>query len=266
MNHPLPLDLNQECIEENSPLNNLKPAAAKLLLDGSGVDVLDIIRLTVLDLIFKKVLVIRTEFRKSHSRDNQLRHYTIIETGTNFKKYVPDQFEKYFTEILDDTTFYYLRSYLKKIYTNLPSNYICYRYVIKGSYLEYTHKNSWLIALLQLTIQSKKGTILKRSIKSYLDKTQKRVSNGDISTLHSILNELGSHIFILDRSIYDLFNKVKFKNSNKDYQNTDAHLSYDHIICDDFDNQLNVISQNFDTLEINFSDNSDSDNYDADFD
>lgn len=102
---------------------NLSPAATKLIVAPKETELSEVLKLTFLDLLFKKVLILKTEIRASNSRDPHLREYLIVETGEAYKNYIPKRFEKKFLDLIDEGSYYILRAYLKQVYKSIDQSY-----------------------------------------------------------------------------------------------------------------------------------------------
>jgi hypothetical protein len=101
-------------------LSVLKPAATAILLAPSKTELKDIIRFTLLDLVLKKVLVVKHQHIKLHPNDAYARMRTIVETDKNFTSYRKSDYEKYFIAIIDEESYFQLRPYLLRIYHYMP--------------------------------------------------------------------------------------------------------------------------------------------------
>ena len=96
-------------------LSELKPAGTKLILEPN-TELIELLKLTLFDLTLKQVLIIKKSLKRSHPRDPHLREYVIVETGKNYSKYKPNKFEEYFTERIDEDSYFQLKAYLRAIF------------------------------------------------------------------------------------------------------------------------------------------------------
>jgi hypothetical protein len=101
-------------------LSVLKPAATAILLAPSKTNLKDIIKYTVMDLALKKVLTIQHKNIFLHPNDAYKRLRTVVETDKNFASYRTTIYETYFVGIIDEDSYFQLRTYLTRIYHELP--------------------------------------------------------------------------------------------------------------------------------------------------
>ena len=101
-------------------LSELKPAGTKLILDPK-TELTELLKLTFFDLTLKQVLIIKKAKLKSHPRDPYLREYIVVETGKNFTKYKPSSYEKYFTDLIDEDSYFKLIPFLCAIFKNITT-------------------------------------------------------------------------------------------------------------------------------------------------
>ncbi|AXT62656.1 hypothetical protein D1816_20680 [Aquimarina sp. AD10] len=258
-------------IEINSLLENIKPSATKLILDGSKIDVVDVIKLTFFDLILKQILRIKKEYKKAHPRDTTIREYITVETGEKFSKYNPDQFESYFIDVIDENSFYYLKGYLRKVYKDLPSNYKCYQYVIKSSKVSNSFNSNLLTQIFRLTLLNSQGKFFRKEIEAYLDKIDKEIlhliDNNPEEAL-KIVNSLKGHIFLLNNVKFELFEKLKPLSRATRTNDEGYNDAYDIFYMDNtFDELFDTISDTFESIDDFFNDNTSFDDWgDADID
>ncbi len=259
-------------IDIDALLKNIKPSATKLVLDGTKVDVIDIIKLTFFDLILKQILIIKKEFRKAHPRDTSSREYVVVETGERFSKYTPDQFESYFMDIIDEDSFYYLKGYLRKVYKDLPSNYKCYRYVINGSKVNNSFNSNLLTQVFQLTLLSSQGKNFRKKIETYLDKIDNKILDlldKDPEETLKIISSLKGNIFLLNNVKFELFEKLKPLSRATRTDNEDYNDVYDVFYMDyHFDELFDTLSDTFESIDDFFNDNTSFDDWgdtDVDF-
>ena len=240
--------------EQNTPiathrlLENIKPSATKLLLDGAGIDVLDVIKFTFFDLIIKQVLSVKKELRRSHPRDPNLREYSIVETGVKFSGYEADPFESYFVRIIDENSFYHLLGYLKKVYNDLPSNYSCYRYVIKGSKVQQKFHHNLITMIFRWTFLNRRGKRFRKVVRAYLkeiDDTILELLDNEPEKALQLIRSLKGNIFLLKTIKFELFEKLKaLSKAVEGNSNTDDDM-YDGIFIDyHFDGSIPKIREN----------------------
>ncbi len=255
-------------------LSQLKPAGTKLILEPN-VELIELLKLTLFDLILKQVLIIKKSLRKAHPKDLYLREYIIIETGKNFAKYKSNQFEKYFTKIIDEESYYQLKPYLKTIFKEISSNYKYKKQIINDLKINNLFKIDLISIIFSRIKTNIKGTILKKNITKYLTEVDENIAdliyNNPNKALELILF-LQGNIFLLKNLKFELLEKLKTIST---IGTSDNNENYDDLVwidfIDDFDSSvfdlIPNISEIFDSTDEYFDFNSDgdwSDHYDFD--
>ncbi|CAM1346467.1 hypothetical protein [Tenacibaculum crassostreae] len=251
-------------------LSELKPAGTKLILEPK-TSLIDLLKLTLFDLVLKKVLIIKKTLKKSHPRDPYLREYIIVETGKNFSKYQPDQFEKTFISRIDEESYFHLRSYLTGIYKDIESEYKYKKSIILDLNINIYYKNNIIYQLFSLLKVNDIGQSLKNDITTFLNQVDKEigdlVENKPEKALELILF-LKGNIFLLENLNFEIFEKLKpflpITQSHNDEYDLDLFL-FDFY--DDSDLSISDISYNltevFDSIDDYFDSGS---NWDGDYD
>ncbi len=257
-------------------LSELKPAGTKLILKPNA-DLIELLKLTLFDLTLKKVLTIRKILKKSHPRDPRLREYVIVEAGKNFLKYNPDKFEESFTRRINKDNYYLLKTYLKNIYKEIPSEYNHKKKIIHDLKINRLFKLNLISNIFSWLKTNEKGNKLKTDIKSYLDAVDENVSdlieNKPDKALDLILF-LQGNIFLLNNLKFELLEKLKLtsiKRQNTEDQNLEDWFWSDFIYDSDLSisDLISDVYAVFDSIEDTFvfdSVGSFDGDYDFDFD
>ncbi|WP_299682607.1 hypothetical protein [uncultured Dokdonia sp.] len=255
-------------------LSTLKPAGTQLLLEPR-IDYIELIKLTLFDLTLKQVLIIKKTLKRLHPRDPYLREYIIVETGKNFAKYSPNGFETYFTERIDEDTYFQLKVYLREITKEITSQYKYKREIIKDLKLTSHFKNGFFSAIFSSVTTNQKGKKLKVTIADYLQMVDNNIvnliENKPKEALEVILF-LKGNIFLLKNVTFELLEKLKLASINTSPENKDAiddWLWFDFITSTDISisDLFSDISDMFDSFDDYFSVDSSGDwDSGADFD
>ncbi|MCK8522976.1 hypothetical protein M0D21_15470 [Aquimarina sp. D1M17] len=254
--HILKLGNNSKFNEANIyRLSELKPAGTKLILEPD-TDLIELIKLTLFDLILKQVLVVKKELKKSHPRDPHFREYTIVETGKNFAKYEPCTFENYFLSRIDEDSYFILKSYLRVIYKEIPSEYRYKKEIVEGVKLEDLFKSNVMLSILSLLKTNQKGEELRKDITEYLtdvDATIGGLIKREPQKALEIILFLKGNIFLLKNLKFESLERLKIDTSitgGVDNEHSDwfwmDYLYYSDGLDSDF---MSEVSDVFDTID-----------------
>ena len=252
-------------------LSELKVAATKLILN-TRTELIELLKLTLFDLTLKQVLIIKKSLRKSHPRDKYLREYIVVETGKNYSKYKPDNFEKYFTDRIDEESYFQLKPYLRAIFKEIPSNKEYKNEIIEDHKINDLFKNDLISNIFSRFKLSKKGHLLRNDISNYLNEIDGIIGNlinHEHEKALELLRFLQGNIFLLDNLRFELLENLKViskahQNNNDEYEDW---FWLDFMYNDDL--SISDISEIFDSVEdyFDFSGGADwSGDYDFDFD
>lgn len=192
-------------------LSELKPAGTKLILDPK-TELTELLKLTFFDLTLKQVLIIKKAQLKSHARDPHLRQYIVVETGKYFSKYKPNSYEKHFTDLIDEDSYFKLKPYLRAISKKIPSEYTYKKEVIHDLKLKSNFKNGFIYIVFSWLKTNTIGNNLKKEIQEYLDEADENIvtliENEPKKALELILY-LQGNIFLLKNLKFELLEKLK---------------------------------------------------------
>ncbi len=157
-------------------LSELKPAGVKLILDPK-ISLFELLKLTLFDLILKKVLVIRKVLKKPHPRDPYLTEYTLVETAENFEKYNPNHYEKYFTKRINKCTCFQLRVFLREIVKEIQTESKYKNEIIRDLKIQDLFKRDFFTVTFSIFSTNHKGNRLKIEINEYLEEVDRNIEN-----------------------------------------------------------------------------------------
>jgi hypothetical protein len=253
-------------------LSELKPAGVKLILEPN-VGLIEILKVTLFDLALKQVLVVKKEYKKLHPREPFLREYTIVETGKNFAKYNPNEFEKYFTDRIDENSYFQLKSYLRAIFKDITSTYNFKKEIIRDLKINNLFDINFISNIFSWLKTNSEGNIIKKDIKEYLknvdEKIGELIENEPDKALELIIF-LQGNIFLLKNLKFEFLEKIKAtttaeSNLNQEFYNdlfwyefmNDSDLSISEL--------FNDMSEMFDSANDYFESYSGDGSYDTDY-
>ena len=222
---PIPLGL----------LASLKPAAVKLILDCNAITISEIIKLTLLDLSFRKVIKIKEDFKSLHPSNSE-RAYTIVETGTEFKNYKPDNFETYFLADLKTDTYFHLKVYLKKVFETLPATYDFYRQIIIDTQTKNYFNQGILFKAFQLIKLNIKGRLAQQKISNNIDNLNHIIANiikEEPDEAFKLLRVLKGNIFLLNSLNFEIFDRLDLEIPSDKLFNSEFDLVLDFLYLSD---------------------------------
>lgn len=249
-------------------LSELKPAGTKLILD-SNVQLIELLKLTLFDLVLKQVLIIKKALRKSHPKDPHLREYIVVETGKNFAKYNSNNFEKYFITRIDDDSYFQLRVFLIEIFKEISSEYKYKNEIIRDLKIKDLFRRGLFSIIFSWIVTNSKGKKLKRNIKDYLSEVDENIGNlinDEPSKALELVKFLQGNIFLLNNLKFEFLEKLKLvsieQSNNNDENYYDWWLEVDFIFNNDL---ISDITEICDSVNDYFSSDSGGD-WDGDFD
>ena len=257
-------------------LSELKPAGTKLILEPKA-DLIELIKLTLFDLTLKQVLIIKKELKRSHSRDPYLREYTIVETGKNFMKYQPNKFEEYFTNRIDEESYFQLKTYLRAIYKEIPSEYKYKKEIINGLKINNLFNNNLILRVFSTLKTNPKGETLKSDITEYLNEVDQNIGDlieNEPEKAFELILFLQGNIFLLKNLKFELLEKLIIApkattNYEVEYEHDWYWIDYLHDSDLTISNLISEISDLLNSMEDYFDSDNGGDwggDYDYDFD
>ncbi|MGJ8660303.1 MAG: hypothetical protein ACSHWV_10670 [Cellulophaga fucicola] len=257
-------------------LSELKPAGTKLILEPK-TQLIELLKLTLFDLTLKQVLIIKKSLKRSHPRDPHLREYVIVETGKNYSKYKPNKFEEYFTERIDEDSYFQLKAYLRAIFKEIPSEYKHKKEIVRDLHIKDLFKSDLISSIFSWLKTNPKGNKLKKDIKEYLNEVDENIGNlieNEPDKALELILFLQGNIFLLKNLKFELLEKLKLIStvrSNNDDEYYDDWFWIDFMYDSDLSiaDLMSDISEMFDSIDDYFDFDSGGDwdgDYDFDFD
>jgi len=257
-------------------LSELKPAGTKLILEPN-TELIELLKLTLFDLTLKQVLIIKKSLKRSHPRDPHLREYVIVETGKNYSKYKPNKFEEYFTERIDEDSYFQLKAYLRAIFKEIPSEYKHKKEIVHDLQIKDLFKSDLITSIFSWLKTNPKGNKLKKDITEYLNEVDGNIGNlieNEPDKALELILFLQGNIFLLKNLKFELLEKLKLIStvrSNNDDEYYDDWFWVDFMYDSDLSisDLMSDISEMFDSIDDYFDFDSGGDwdgDYDFDFD
>jgi len=238
---------------------NLRPTLVQLLIESNS-SLLQLLKLTFGDLLFRKVLIVRKRVVRLNPRDKYEREYTFVETGANFNSHRFNKYESYFTDLLDEDSYFILKSFLRTVYESVHSRFdYSVKVINSNGFKDYFNFNYfyYLISRIQQKSKAKElGVLLKNRLDQIDETINDDLLNNNKKAKSSLL-ELGSHIFLLKNIDFTLLEE--FKQLNKSIP-SDYFIIDDYIWTEFWDSDFIDV---FDSVEYSLSSSGD---YDPDFD
>jgi hypothetical protein len=252
-------------------LSELKPAATKLILEPN-TDLIELLKLTLFDLALKQVLIIKKTLRKSHPRDPHLREYVVVETGKNYARYSGNKFEEFFTERIDEESYFQLKVYLREIYKDIPTVNKFKNQIISDLSIKNLFRNDIISSVFSIIKTNTKGNQLKKDFEDYLSYIDDNIGdliNNEPEKVLQILLFLQGNIFLLKNLKFELLESLKLISveslPNNEYLEDWLWLDFMLDIDFDFSELISDISEMFDSIDEYFDFESSGD-WDGDFD
>jgi len=269
---------NSEFVNSNvHQLSKLKPAGTKLILEPK-TKLIELLKLTLFDLTLKQVLIIKKSLKRSHPRDPHLREYVIVETGRNYSKYQPNKFEKYFTDRIDEDSYFQLKAYLKAIFKEIPSEYRHKKEIISDLEIKALFKNDIISSIFSRLRTNPKGNELKRDISEFLHQVDENIGNlieNEHDKALELILFLQGNIFLLKNLKFELLENLKLSSAVRSNTNDDDYFNDWFWVDFMYDPDLSIsdlmsdISEMFDSIDHYFDFDFDGDwdgDYNFDFD
>lgn len=254
-------------------LSELKPAGTKLILEPK-TELVELLKLTLFDLTLKQVLIIKKSLKRSHSRDPHLREYVIVETGKNYSKYKPSNFEKYFTERIDENSYFHLKIYLRAIFKEIRSEYRYKKEIVSNLKINDLFNDDLFSSVFSLLKTNSKGNELKKDITEYLNQIDENI--GSVIEIEpdkalELILFLQGNIFLLKNLKFELLENLKLISTARSNNNENEY--FDDWFWVDFihDSDLLIsdimyeITDMFDSIDDYFNFDSGGD-WDGDYD
>ncbi|GAB1855335.1 hypothetical protein MHTCC0001_01680 [Flavobacteriaceae bacterium MHTCC 0001] len=194
-------------------LSKTTPAETLLIKDCNSAKLKDLMKLTFMDLLLKKVIKIIEVDKKAHSRDKYIRTYTYLIAGKNFKIYKPKKHELiYLSPFEKNESIQILLKHFIKMAYDFSNGSWSYKKSIRGSKeINLYFKDSFLSNLFRQVQLTNNGDNVKNQISNYLNDIDKEIvhllHNDKEKALELLLN-IGGNIFLLKNLDFQLLKEI----------------------------------------------------------
>lgn len=195
-------------------LKDFTPAQVLMITKSFSTSGKDLMKYSFLDLVFKGVLKVYTEWKLPHPRETRERLYTYVARGEQFENFDGNLHQALFIEpFLEDDYEYQVRSLIKEVYLDLGEqsvfklDYVYKQLIDEGYYSpSYGFKNVGLFFL------NKDGKKLKKLFQEELKIAEEKLPilvDSDKDGTLKLLSKLGSNVLLLESFSDDLVEKLK---------------------------------------------------------
>ena len=207
------------------------------------------------------MITIEKRFERAHPNEPYPHKLTVVETSQNFSSYVPDSFERYFTSIITEETYFTLNAYIKKVYLNIESSYKFKKLIIAENKLDSLFKKSGFTDLFKIFAHNSTGELHKQKLKTYLYLVSGNIKNWLVQKPARAAEALGilkGNIFLLagfNSDLVDIINantQLLNRNNGQIYFENFLLENFTEISCHLGDDFISEFSHAFDTATGNF--------------
>lgn len=210
-------------------LSKFQPAETLLLLEDKKADIKELLKITFMDLLLKKVIEITTVSKQSSSRD-KVRYYKYVVRGKNFLKYRPLEHEiVYLSPYQKSSSIKILFQHLIRMgFQNAKSESKYVSAVRQSRNVNYYFTKNILQTVFGGFSISQDGTELRNKIKTeiaQLEKDLPSIIHSDKEKALQILNTIGGNIFLLKNIDFSLLKQIDSEilaEMNRGYKDDDG--------------------------------------------
>lgn len=175
------------------------------------VDLQEFLKITFIDLIFKRVLD-RFEVERQYNSNQSVRIYDYIGAGEKFKDYTSKRHEQFFTKTFqDDSEIGILfRNLIKIGYQNSKTKYNFKKEILQNKSLNKVISQNVFEKLFNFYSLTELGQKIKTDIDKEIIVLNEEFKN-EINIEKKVLikaNEIGANIFFINNVSYDLLNQI----------------------------------------------------------
>ncbi len=239
-------------------ISSFTPAQTLMITAPLGVSGKNLLKYSFLDLVFKGVLQVYTEWRLSHPRDPRERRYTLVSRGKNYNSYSSTIHQQPFVQPFEEYDCeFQVRSLLKRVYekcersTGFKFNYV-YPELKKHGYFH----SSFGLKNLNIFFLNSAGKRLKSQFKDQLSQAEQllsRYAEEENSKAIEVVNQLGSNLLLLENFNAELMESLRPMLAHFD-QNFHDKGGLDSVIdpMDSFEFMFWSFLSNMDTMDMSF--------------
>lgn len=186
-------------------LNKYSPAEILLLRDGYKAKLSDILKHTVIDLLFKEV--IHFELVQHFEIKNKL--FIQFSKGDNFNNYIPRKQEQVFVDILTNVDEILLENYLKKYFQHFNNEKKIKNLIIEN-YLNAHFEKSFIDNIFNKFTRKPSANVLFNGIDNEIKSVEFYLNqNIDVNEKSTLLQQLYGNILFLDDEHIPIIKEVE---------------------------------------------------------
>lgn len=224
--------------------DKLTAAESCMILKPSKVESLELLKHTMTELLFRKVLSIVEEWRLPHPRHTRQRLYTFVTVGDNYGDFAPNNYQKIFLNAFKYNPGEII--YLKKFFTLVLSqvegiqhykNDFIYQGLLKKGYL----KGFFVYDCLGIYKLTTKGIILRGQLHRQIEfftNSLKKATHENLGDLHKAIRGVGINILLIDPQSLENFKRI----SNVLKDEYEVHKERSNMTIDAVGSGLDLIS------------------------
>jgi hypothetical protein len=260
-------------------LQDLSLPQAAMLLSPSKIHSIQLLKFSLLELLYHQVLEIVIEWRLPNPRHTTERKYTLVKRGKQFEKEHPTFVNNPFVKpFIGENHLFQLLPFCKKVYAETQKENVFKRTVIYEELRRYKFfKTSLGFKYFDLYFLNRSGAKQRFKLKSMLESAEKNLPillSSDPKKANEVLQELGPYIFLVenfDSKLFQEIQKVLNQDLNVDRYDSGTYLDLHTLFLDaGFDVLIAGFADletSFQSIETSFSDSSAFDGLDfGDFD
>lgn len=195
-------------------LSKLKPSETLLLLNGSKADFKNLMKFAFMDLILKRVIVVKESVRiYDNSRGSREVRTKYVIKGKNFDKYKSNPFESIFLSPFHKSPDIkaILTKLIKVAYDAVPSEKKYRKSILNSSPIKHVFKASAFQQLFSSFSLTPEGLTEKSKVETSLKEIDGKIDNllrNNPKEALKILIEIGGNIFLLNNLDFELLRKI----------------------------------------------------------
>lgn len=237
-------------------LSKITPAETTLIREGTFTALRDLLKLTFMDLLFKKVIEIKEVKRKAHPRDSYIRTYNYVIAGKNLENYKAKNHELIFlSPFLKSPALKILfANFIKMAVDTVDLGWDYKKLIRSNPEIQPYFNQSFLLDLFHLLKLTGKGKELKKEIAEYLNEIDNSIVDlfqNDQEKALKLIISLGGNIFLLKNLDFKLLKTIdkEFLNQHKALNRNSYENDSDYWLYLDFFEYDNDFGSYFDSFD-----------------
>ncbi|MGB3180241.1 MAG: hypothetical protein WBB45_02545 [Cyclobacteriaceae bacterium] len=235
-------------------LNTLRPAEVLFFLNGKKLPVGKLIFTTMMDMVFRNILMINEGHEQSHATETPRKVFT-VGTGSHFSSYHPAKYEQPIYRLWNGNTKkeFYIKTMVKGVYNMYPDEGHWHK-AVREEMAHYI-SDSWTAIFFSFPL-NEEGELVKEQLLSELEwiNTKMRITLPDEQQAE-IIASIGANVFMTRLSVnLPAFHRAyTMKDYWKDVRNENlAGFFLEPIAGAGFDTVGDVFSGLFDNISFDF--------------